>query len=164
MKNLIVSYDQKRGIGKENDLLWQRDLQADLQHFKKLTTGNAIIMGRITFFFDLKERLLPNRQTIIVSRQSTTVPGATVVSSMKEAYAAVQPGKQPFVIGGGEIFRQAIHDVDRMYVTEVATTADADVSFPEFSLDDWQEVSREHHTADERNKYAYDFVVFDRRR
>lgn len=163
MKSIIVSYSQERGIGAGGDLLWQRDLPADLQHFKTLTTGNAIIMGRVTFFSDLKQRILPNRQTIIVSSQDLQISGATVVDSLLAAYAAVEKGRDAFVIGGAQIFAQAIKDVDRMYVTEVYAKVPADTFFPAFSKEDWREVSREHHEMDERNRYAFDFVTYVRR-
>lgn len=163
MKNIIVSYSRERGIGAKDDLLWQRDLPADLRHFKEVTTGNAIIMGRVTFFSDLKERLLPNRQSIIVTHQDLAVPGATVVHSLEAAYQAVEEGREPFVIGGEQMFRQAIGESDRMYVTEVDASVPADTFFPDFDKDEWQEVSREHHQADERDLYNYDFVVYERR-
>lgn len=162
-KSIIVSYSQERGIGANDDLLWQRDLPADLKRFKALTTGHAIIMGRITFFFDIKERILPNRQTIIVSRQDIKISGATVVKSVEDAFNAVEPGHDAFVIGGEQMFRQTIDQVDRIYATEVHATVPADTYFPEFSLNDWREVSREKYKADERNKYDYDFVTYERR-
>lgn len=162
-KNIIVSYSEERGIGANDDLLWQRDLPADLKRFKALTTGQAIIMGRITFYFDIKERILPNRQTIIVSRQDLRIPGATVVKSIDDAFAAVEPGRDAFVIGGEQMFRQTIDQAGRIYATEVHATVPADTFFPEFSMDDWREVSREKHQADEKNRYDYDFVTYERR-
>lgn len=164
MKSILVAYGDNRGIGANDDLLWQRDLPADLQNFKRITTGNAIIMGRITFFFDIKERILPNRQTIIVTRQKLSIEGATVVGGIDEAFEAVEPGRDAIVIGGEQLFRQTINLVDRIYATEVHVSLPADTFFPEFDKNDWIETSREVHTADERNKYDYDFVVYDRRR
>nr|AIA13782.1 Dihydrofolate reductase [uncultured bacterium] len=162
MKNIIVAYGQNREIGKDGDLLWQRDLPADLQHFKQLTTGNAIIMGRVTFTDDLKKRILPNRQTIVVTRQPDEFDGATVTHSMQEAYNSVEAGRETFVIGGAQIYEQALNDADRVYATEVDVLLSADKYFPELDESVWREVSREHHEADEKDKYAYDFVIFDR--
>jgi dihydrofolate reductase len=162
-KSIIVSYSEERGIGADGDLLWQRDLPADLRRFQALTTGNAIIMGRITFFFDIKERILPNRQTIIVTRQDLNIDGATIVGSIDDAFKAVEPGRDAFVIGGEQMFRQTIDMVDRIYATEVHAKVPADTFFPEFSMDEWREVSREQHKADDRNKYDYDFVLYERR-
>lgn len=161
MKNILVAYDQKRGIGAEGDLLWQRDLPADLRHFKDLTTGHAIIMGRKTF--DSIGHPLPHRQNIVISRQPRTIDGVTVVSSLDEAYAAVDHGKKPYVIGGGEIYRLALPDADRIFATEVKATFDqATVFFPPIDMTEWFEVSRAHHQADKRNLYDFDFVIYER--
>lgn len=160
MKAIIVAMDRNRGIGAENDLLWQRDLPADLAHFKRLTTGKSIIMGRKTF--ESIGRPLPDRQNIIVSRSGALgVEGTMTAASLPTAYALAQ--YDVFVIGGGEIYQQAMYDVDRLYVTEVHTVfPEASVFFPKIDLDVWQEMSREHHKADERNKYAFDFVTYIR--
>lgn len=160
MKNIIVAYDQKYGIGAHNDLLWLRDLPDDLKHFRQLTTGHTVIMGRKTF--DSIGLPLSGRQNIIVSHQALYVEGATVVRSLEDAYQEADSDKEIFVIGGGEIYRQAIDSVDRIYATEVQAAFDADVFFPAIDKTIWREVSREHHTADELNKYDFDFVVYDR--
>ncbi len=162
MKSILVAYDKEYGIGAANDLLWVRDLPADLKHFRELTTGNAIIMGRKTY--DSIGRALPERQNIVISREVAQIEGVTVVTSLENAYGAVEPGKEAFVIGGGQIYRLALDTVDRIYATEVgATFPQADVFFPAFDKAQWTETSREHHDADERNKYPFDFVVYDRR-
>lgn len=162
MKSILVAYDKNYGIGAANDLLWLRDLPADLKHFRDLTMGNAIIMGRKTY--DSIGRALPGRQNIVVSREVAQIGGVTVVSRLEDAYAAVEPGKEAFVIGGGQIYRLAFDTVDRIYATEVqAEFPQADVFFPAFDAAEWAEVSREHHDADGQNKYPFDFVVYDRR-
>lgn len=163
MKSILVAYDKQLGIGADSDLPWQRDMPADLKRFKELTTGNAIIMGWKTYLSI--GRVLPNRQNIAMSRSSPdAVEGLTVASSLEEAYAAVEPGREAFVIGGGQIYTQAIGTVDRILATEVdATFSEATVFFPELDMSVWKEISREHHDADERNKYAYDFVTYVRR-
>lgn len=162
MKNILVAYDKNYGIGAANDLLWQRDLPADLRKFKELTTDNAIIMGRKTF--DSIGRVLPNRQNIVMTRGNETIEGATVVHSLEEAYAAVEPGKETFIIGGGQIYALTLDTADRIYATEVdATFPQVEVFFPRIDKNVWHETAREHHEADERNKYALDFVTYERR-
>ena len=159
MKAIVVAMDKNRGIGADNDLLWQRDLPADLAHFKKLTVGKSIVMGRKTF--ESIGRPLPERQNIVVSRSGPTgVAGILTAHSLQAAYALAQ--YDVVVIGGGHVYKQALDDVDRLYVTYVnAEFPQATVFFPSIDTDKWHEVSREHHDADERNKYAIDFVVYE---
>lgn len=159
MKSIVVAVDKNSGIGADNDLLWQRDLPADLAHFKRITTGGSIIMGRKTF--ESIGRPLPKRENIVVSRTATGVPGVLTAGSLEAAYALA---RYPiFVIGGGQIYEQSLSDIDKLYVTEVdASFPQATVFFPEIDRDIWQEVSRNHHPADERNKYSFDFVEYKR--
>jgi dihydrofolate reductase len=163
MKTIVVAYDKNRGIGAANDLLWMRDLPDDLKHFKEVTTGGAIIMGRKTF--DSIGRPLPGRQNVVISRDaSLLIEGAAVATSLDAAYAMVEPGREVFVIGGGQIYELALPTVDRIIATEVDASFEvADTFFPAFSSAKWQEVTRERHPADERNKYAFDFVTYMRR-
>lgn len=161
MKSILVAYDEQHGIGADNDLLWLRDLPDDLDHFKHLTTGNAIIMGRKTY--ESIGRPLPQRQNIVISRAPMQLDGLTVVSSVAAAYAAVSAGKEAFIIGGGQIYALALASVDRIYATEVkATFQAATVFFPKIDSAIWREASREHRYADAHNKYDFDFVVYDR--
>lgn len=151
--------DKNRGIGADNDLLWQRDLPDDLAYFKKLTTGASVVMGRKTF--ESIGYPLPNRQNIVLSSRPTGVSGVITAGSLKAAYAIAQ--FKVFVIGGGSIYEQSINDVDRLYVTEVqADFPEATVFFPAIDKSVWCEISREHHEADERNKYPFDFVVYEK--
>lgn len=162
MKNILVAYDKNYGIGAANDLLWQRDLPADLKRFKELTTGNVIIMGRKTY--DSIGRPLPNRQNIVVSHTNTAIDGVTVVHSLEDAYKTAETGKEIFIIGGGQIYELAINDVDRIFATEVdASFPQAEVFFPRFKSGAWEETAREHHSKDDRNKYDFDFVEYRRR-
>ncbi len=161
MKAIVVAIDKNRGIGADNDLLWVRDLPADLAHFKKLTTGGSIIMGRKTF--ESISRPLPNRENIVVSRTPTGVQGVLTAMSLDSAY---ELARYPiFVIGGGQIYMAAINEMDVLYVTEVqAEFPQATVFFPQIDKTVWREVSREHHEADDKNKYAFDFVEYCRSR
>lgn len=160
MKAIIVAIDKKNGIGAENDLLWQRDLPADLAHFKKLTIGKSIIMGRKTY--ESIGRPLPDRQNIVVSRKGPTgVLGTLSAYSLEAAYSIAQ--YDVCVIGGGQIYAAALDDMDILYVTEVdAEFPKATVFFPKISAKVWREISREHHEIDDKNKYAFDFVTYQR--
>jgi dihydrofolate reductase len=159
MKSIVVAYDSQRGIGASNDLLWQRDLPADLTHFKKLTMGGSLIMGRNTF--ESIGRALPGRENIVVTHRPLDVVDVVAVDSLAKAYETAH-GNQ-FIIGGGQIYNQSLADVDIVYATEVHEAfPQAEVFFPELD-DDWREVAREAHPADDRNKYAYDFVTYVRR-
>lgn len=159
MKSMIVAMDRNNGIGAANGLLWQRDLPSDLAHFKKLTTGMSIIMGRKTF--DSIGKPLANRENIVVTRSPTGIQGVLSTHSLAAAYALA---RYPiFVIGGGTIYTAALNDIDTLYVTEVdAEFAEADVFFPKIESKTWKEISREHHDIDERNKYPYDFVTYEK--
>lgn len=158
MRSIVVAYDKMRGIGASNDLLWQRDLPADLHHFKQLTMGGSLIMGRNTY--ESIGRALPGRENIVVTHRTIEAVDVIAVNSLGAAYAAAH-GNQ-FVIGGERIFSEALPDIDLVYATEVRETfPQADVFFPELP-DEWREVAREAHLADDRNKYDYDFVTFAR--
>lgn len=163
MISILVAYDHKNGIGADNDLLWQRDMPADLRRFKELTTGNAVIMGWKTY--ESIGRPLPNRQNIVMSRSARdTAEGVEIVGSLEEAYAAVEPGRETFVIGGGQVYAQALDSADRVLATEVDAVFDeATVFFPVLDMTIWKEADREHHDADERNKYPYDYVTYERK-
>lgn len=160
MKSIVVAYDKNYGIGADNDLLWQQDLPDDLQHFKKLTVGKSIVMGRRTFE-SIGSRALPKRQNIVISRTPTAVDGVITAASLEAAYAVAQ--YPVVVIGGGKVYQASLDDIDTIYATEVdAEFLQATVFFPAIDTVTWQETSREHHAADERNKYAFDFVTYQR--
>lgn len=161
MKTIIVAYDKNRGIGADNNLLWQRNLPADLQHFKEITTGGAIIMGRNTY--ESIGRPLPGRQNIVISHHNLSVDGIQIADSLEMAYDLVESGRETFVIGGGQIYNLAIETVDRILATEVDAVFDqATVFFPEIDPNKWRETSRTSQFADERNLYNYDFVTYER--
>lgn len=161
MKSIIVAYDKKRGIGADNDLLWIRDLPADLKHFKDITTGSAIIMGRRTY--ESIGRPLPGRQNIVISHSMEPSVGIDVAYTLHEAYEAAKTD-DVYVIGGGQIYSLAINNVERIIATEVQEEFDAaQVFFPMIDPVTWKEISREHHLKDTANKYDYDFVVYERR-
>jgi dihydrofolate reductase len=161
MKTIVVAYDKKYGIGAENDLLWLRDLPADLKHFKDTTMGGAIIMGRKTYASI--GRPLPGRQSIVISREAEAIDGVDVVHSIDEAYAKVEPGRETYVIGGGQIYQLALSTIDTILATEVdAEFPQATVFFPAIDKSVWHETSRQHFDADAENRYAFDFVTYER--
>ena len=155
MKYMIVAYDVNRTIGGKNAIPWQGLVPADMKHFRELTTGKTIIMGRNTY--DSIGRPLPDRQNIVISRQQLKLDGVAVVSSLTQAYALAEGAI--FIIGGAQIYQLALNDVDTIYVTEIHTATDGDVYFPELS-DEWREVAREDHCADEKNAVDYSFVTY----
>ncbi len=159
MKSIIVAVDKNNGIGAENDLLWGRDLPDDLAYFKRMTAGTSVIMGRNTY--NSMGRPLPDRENIVISSSPVEDKGVLTAASLTSAY---ELARYPiFVIGGGRVYADAIDGMDKLYVTEVeAAFPQATVFFPSIDRTVWQETSREHHDADIRNRYAFDFVTYER--
>ena len=158
---IIVAMDETRGIGVEGRLPWY--LPADLKRFKSLTMGHHLIMGRKTFASI--GRPLPGRTTIIVTRDQSFQPeGCLVAHSLETAleFARLDLEDDVFVIGGAEIFVQAIELADRIYLTQVHSSLPADVYFPEFAAADWQETDSEYHPADEKNRYPVTYKTLAR--
>jgi dihydrofolate reductase len=167
----LVAMAKNRVIGCNNALPWH--LPPDLKHFKSLTMGHPIIMGRKTY--ESIGRPLPGRLSIIVTRQASyQVPGAIVVGSLAQALQAAQCKRdehadsgsmadgEAFVIGGAEIFRQTLPLCDRIYITEIQADFEGDILFPEFNLEEWIEMSRDRQSWDE-GTLDYHFVVLDRK-
>ena len=164
MASLIVAVAQNWAIGKNNDLLWH--LPKDLKFFKEKTLGHYVIMGRKSYeSIPEKYRPLPNRINVIVTRNKDyKMEGCVVVNSIEDGIKlAVQNGDtEPFVIGGGQIYKQAIQDdlIDKMYITEVHKFFEGDAFFPAIDKDIWKEIGREKHLSDEKNKLDFDFVTY----
>lgn len=161
MLALVVAVADNGAIGVRNELPWR--LPKDLQRFKALTLGKPIIMGRKTF--ESIGKPLPRRTNIVITRQTALeIPGCIVVSSLDAALrtAAECDGGDIMIIGGADIYRQALPQAARIYLTRVHATIEGDTSFPLISVSDWRESLREDHPADERHAYAYSFVVLDR--
>ena len=159
---IIVAAGEQNAIGKDNDLIWY--LSNDLKRFKALTNGHHIIMGRKTF--ESFPKPLPNRIHVVITRQKDyKVPdGVIVVNSLEDALDAARHDNQPFIIGGGEIYKQSMDIADKIELTRVhATFKDADTFFP--SIDDlkWKEVNKVTHNADEKHKHAFSFITYVRR-
>lgn len=157
---IIVAVAKDGAIGKNGDLIWR--LTGDLQHFKQLTLGHTIIMGRRTWE-SLPKRPLPGRLNIVVSRQADyEAPGATVATSLADALAIADSAEgRIFVIGGGEIYAQALPATTRLHLSLVdATCEDADTRFPKVNPEEWEVVSDE---AGVDNTPSYRFIELQRR-
>jgi dihydrofolate reductase len=137
-------------------------LPADLKHFKSLTMGHHIIMGRKTY--ESIGKPLPGRTSVVVSRNANySVPEVIVVSSLEGAIAACENDEEIFVIGGAELYSQAIDLADRIYLTEIDADIPGDARFTEFDRKLWLETERVSHAPDEKNLYSHHFVVYDRK-
>jgi dihydrofolate reductase len=158
MLSLIVAVSENGVIGKNNQLLWR--LSADLKQFKALTTNHVIIMGRKTF--DSIGKPLPNRTSIIISRQKNIeIKGCLVVDSLQKAVEIaeiIKPNEEIFVIGGGEIYNESLPIADKIYLTEVKTIVEGDTFFPKLNAKDWKEISRNSFHINQNNDYAFDVV------
>jgi dihydrofolate reductase len=159
MISIIVAMAENRVIGINNTLPWH--LPGDLRHFRQLTTGHHVIMGRRNY--ESIGKPLPDRTNIVVTRNPAYhAPGCRVRNSLGDAFQDIQNDPEVFVIGGADIYRQAIGAADRMYLTLVHAEVNGDTYFPEFDMRDWKETSRTRHEADEKNLHAYSFVIYDR--
>ena len=157
---LIVAVAANGVIGRNGTLPWR--LPEDLRHFRELTSGHAIIMGRRTWAS--LPGALPNRQNIVVSRHpGFRAEGAMVVTSLEAAIRAVVYPSPPFCIGGGELFRAALPLADTAYVTEIARAFEGDATFPALDSREWIETSRETHVKGGEDGFEYAFVTYRRR-
>ncbi len=160
--SIIVATSLNHAIGKNNQLLWH--LPADLKFFKTTTMGCPVVMGRKTF--QSIGRTLPGRKNVIITRDgnfnSENQFDIEVVSSIDKAIHSLQTEKEVFIIGGGEIYKQALHLVDTIYLTQVNTTIDADVYFDKINEKEFNLVWEEKHLADEKNKFDYTFQKYER--
>lgn len=158
----IVAIAQNNAIGKNGDLLCY--LPADLKHFKNITMGHTIIMGRRTWD-SLPKGALPGRKNVVITRNTDFVAqGAEVYHSLEEALAATATDERRFIIGGGMLYREAFPLTTTLHLTLIhAAFPDADTFFPQFDMAEWDEFSREDHEADERNPYPYSFVDLRRK-
>ena len=158
----IVAVATDWAIGRQGDLLCH--LPADMRHFKEVTMGHSIIMGRKTFD-SFPRRPLPGRENVVITRDAAwQYPGVTVAHGLDEAIAASQTDTV-FIIGGAQVYEQALPLVDVLHLTMIhARWATADVFFPTLDMSEWQEVSREHHERAQRNAYEFDFITLKRRK
>ena len=160
--HILCALTENSAIGNKGGLLYY--LPADLKHFKNLTTGHTVLMGRKTFE-SLPKGALPNRRNVVITRQPDfAAPGIEVFHSFEEALDACRTDSEVFVIGGESVYEAALPVADRLCLTHVHATPDeADTFFPHWDRNEWVVESEEHHEPDERNKQSYSFVNYIRK-
>lgn len=160
---MIVAMGLNGEIGEKGDMPWGRSLRADLAFFKKTTMGHAIVMGRKTFE-SLPNGALPGRRNIVITRSTDySAPSTEIAHSIEEVLSLCKEEKELFFIGGADVFKQALHLADTLYITEVnATFAQADTFMPALSAE-WEEVSAVLHPKDKQNLYDITFRKFSRK-
>jgi dihydrofolate reductase len=157
---MVVAIAQNYAIGKDNELLWH--LPKDLKHFKTITSGGTIIMGRKTF--DSIGKPLPNRRNIVITRNTDlTIKGAEVVNSVEGALKIAEGDDVVYIVGGGEIYKMAMDVTDRIYLTTVHHDFEGDAYFPEIDYNIWKETASEHHQSDEKHQFSFTFSTLDRK-
>ncbi|SDZ92161.1 dihydrofolate reductase [Pedobacter hartonius] len=158
--SIMVAIAENHGIGKDNQLLWH--LPADLKHFKETTSGHTVIMGRKTF--ESVGKPLPRRRNIVITRNtSLEIPGADVVNTLDAAIALCDENEEVFIVGGAEIYKMAMAVTDKIYLTVVKGTFDADTFFPLIDPDLWKEIDSISFEPDEKNAWAYTFSTLLRK-
>jgi dihydrofolate reductase len=160
MISIIVAVSEDWGIGKDNELLWH--ISEDLKRFKRLTTGNTVVMGKKTWE-SLPRRPLPGRKNIVLTDNSKEIiENALTCYSIEDALSKCSPDEEVFIIGGGSIYRQFMPLADRLYITHVHKKAPADIYFPEIDLNIWKVNEEEEFVSDEGIPYTY--TVYLRRK
>lgn len=161
MITIIAAVAENNALGKDNQLIWH--LPADLKRFKKVTSGHCVIMGRKTY--ESLGKPLPNRTNIVITRNTTyKAEGCLITNSLNQAIElAKKEDSNPFILGGAEIYKQAMSFADKLDLTFVHHTFDADAFFPEIDLNIWQKASSVHFKADEKNKYNFSFVTYTKK-
>jgi dihydrofolate reductase len=159
MRSLIVACARNGVIGRDNGMPWH--LPADLAHFKRITLGHPVIMGRRTWASI--GRALPGRRNLVVSRTpGFAAPGAEVVPSLEAAWEAVAGTDEAFVIGGARLYEAALATCDRIYLTDIAADIPGDTTFPALDRAQWCETLLGEHAPDERNRHALRFLLLER--
>lgn len=159
--SIIVAASTNHAIGKDNWMPWR--LSDDLKRFKALTLGHTVIMGRKTG--ESLKKPLPGRTNIIITRNPDfQLEGFETVHSLEDALTLARKAgeEEAFIIGGGEIYRQAWNLADTLYLTRVHTEVEGDTYIPEVDLSDWKEAERSDHSANEKNEYDYSFITYTR--
>lgn len=160
MIHIVAAVSENNAIGKDNKLLWH--LPNDLKYFKQLTTGHPVIMGRKTF--ESIGKPLPNRYNIVITRnkpENNLHENVTYCPSLNEAInTARKKDENIYIIGGGEIYRQALPITDTLYITKVHTQMAGDTFFPEINTEQWQLVSKETYFKDEKHAFDYSFLIY----
>lgn len=157
---MIAAMAKNRVIGLDNDMPWH--LPDDLKFFKATTMGKPVIMGRKTFE-SIGSKPLPNRANYVISRQSDfKTNGATLCASVDAALAELSNQDEVIIMGGGQLYNMMLPKADKLYLTLIDTELAGDTLFPDWTKLAWNELSRKHHTKDERHSFAFDFVVLEK--
>ena len=161
MLTIIAAASENNALGKDNNLVWH--LPNDFKRFKALTSGHYIVMGRKTF--ESFPKPLPNRTHVIITRQNDyQVPeGCLVVNSLSKAIEVCPENEEVFIIGGGQIYKQSIDIADKIELTRVHTTVEADAYFPEIDEDIWEIIQSEYHPKDEKHQFDFTYLTFVKR-
>lgn len=161
MISIIAAIARNGVIGGNNNMPWH--IGEDLKHFKAITSGHPVVMGRKTF--ESLGKALPNRRNIVITRNAGyEAPGAETTTSLENALSLFGPDEEVFIIGGGEIYRQAMNSADRMYLTHIDADYDGDTRFPEIETEDWEITFSEKHDHGEQFPQPFEFVNYERRR
>ena len=159
MISIIVAVAANGVIGDNNSLLWH--ISEDLRNFKRITSGHPVVMGRKTF--ESLGRPLPNRTNVVVSRTVTEIEGCRVAASLDEAIAMFPEDEEVFIIGGAQIYAQALDSADKIYLTRVEHDYEGDTSFPEWDATCWRLTSREAFPRGEKYLYPFAFEEYERK-
>lgn len=161
MLSIIVATAENNAIGKDNDLIWY--ISDDLKRFKRLTTGHTILMGRKTYE-SLPNGALPKRENIVITRdRDLQLPKCTMVYSIDEAIEKYgKSDEEIFIIGGGSIYEKLLPYAQKIYLTKVHSSFDADVFFPEIDMNKWKTIQEEHHKKGEKNEFDFSFIDLER--
>lgn len=159
MISIIAAVASNGVIGNKNSLLWH--IREDLQHFKALTTGHPVVMGRKTY--ESLGRPLPDRRNIVITRQKIELKGCDIVHSLSQALALFGPDEEVFIIGGAQIYAEALPRADRFYLTRVERSYEGDTRFPEWNPDDWQLVACESFLCGTDYPHPFVFETYEKR-
>ena len=160
MVSIIVAIAQNGTIGDKNSLLWH--IKEDMRFFRTTTSGHAVVMGRKSFE-SLGSRPLPKRTNIVITRADREFEGALTAHSLEEAIRLAEGDEEIFIIGGAQIYREALRVADRMYITRVMHDYEGDTSFPDIDLSEWELVAEEKHDRGEEYEYPFAFLTYERR-
>jgi Dihydrofolate reductase len=162
MISIIVAVSEDLGIGKDNDLLWH--LPEDMKRFKRLTTGNTVIMGRRTWESLPRKPLQGRRNIVITDIPGEEFEGAESASSINEAASKCKKDEEAFIIGGGSVYRQFMPLAGKLYITHVHKKTPADVFFPEIDQEIWKVIEKDEFKPVDPEGIPYTYVIYERKR
>jgi dihydrofolate reductase len=160
--SIIVAIAENNAIGKNNKLLWH--ISADMRLFKRITSGQTVIMGKNTFLSLPKGPLVNRRNIVISDNPEDTFPGCEMAYTVHEALDKCETGRENFVIGGASVYRQFMPYAQKLYITRVHKSFDADTFFPEIHSGEWEIIEEEDITNDPQNDFSYSFLTYQRKK